>query len=187
MSFIGNSIRNYCVNYFNFKGRTGRAEFWTITLILVVMSVLLNSLSSSLQTLFNLLTIIPTMAMVMRRANDSNLSKVVVVLYYVFSFMGVILILVSLSAVAAVTMFSHGLSSNSTGVYTVISLILISFFTIVSTIIAIILWLVIACRKTRKIPSSTKDSAAHFATDFTTDSSMDSNSDSTADRYNVKR
>lgn len=103
MSFIGNSIRNYCVNYFNFKGRTGRAEFWTITLILVVMSVLLNSLSSSLQTLFNLLTIIPTMAMVMRRANDSNLSKVVVVLYYVFSFMGVILILVSLSAVAAVT------------------------------------------------------------------------------------
>ena len=127
------------------------------------------------------------MAMVMRRANDSNLSKVVVVLYYVFSFMGVILILVSLSAVAAVTMFSHGLSSNSTGVYTVISLILISFFTIVSTIIAIILWLVIACRKTREIPSSTKDSAAHFATDFTTDSSMDSNSDSTADRYNVKR
>ena len=127
------------------------------------------------------------MAMVMRRANDSNLSKVVVVLYYVFSFMGVILILVSLSAVAAVTMFSHGLSSNSTGVYTVISLILISFFTIVSTIIAIILWLVIACRKTREIPSSTKASAAHFATDFTTDSSMDSNSDSTADRYNVKR
>lgn len=123
------------------------------------------------------------MAMVMRRANDSNLSKVVVVLYYVFSFMGVILILVSLSAVAAVTMFSHGLSSNSTGVYTVISLILISFFTIVSTIIAIILWLVIACRKTREIPSSTKDSAAHFATDFTTDSSTNS----TTDRDNINQ
>lgn len=184
MSFIENSIRNYCVNYFNFKGRTGRAEFWTVTLILIVVSVLLNCLYPTLQTLFSLLTVIPTMAMVMRRANDSNLSKVVVVLYYVFSFMGVILIL---SAVAAVTMFSHGLSSTSTGVYTVTSLILISFFTIFSTIIAIILWLIIACRKTREIPSSTKDSAEHFATDFTTDSSMDSNSDSTADRYNVKR
>lgn len=183
MSFIGNSIRNYCVNYFNFKGRTGRAEFWTVTLILVVVSVLLNCLYPTLQTLFNLLTIIPTMAMVMRRANDSNLSKVVVVLYYVFSFMGVILILVSLSAVAAVTMLSHGLSSNSTGVYTVISLILISFFTIVSTIIAIILWLVIACRNTREIPFSTKDSAAHFATDFTTDSSTNS----TTDRDNINQ
>lgn len=113
------------------------------------------------------------MAMVMRRANDSNLSKVVVVLYYVFSFMGVILILVSLPAVAAVTTFSHGLSSTSTGVYTVISLIFISFFTIVSTIIAIILWLVIACRKTRVIPFSTKDSAAHFATDSSTNSTTD--------------
>lgn len=180
MSFIGDSIRNYCVNYFNFKGRTGRAEYWTVTLILVVVSVLLNSLSSSLQTLFNLLTIIPNMAMVMRRANDSNLSKVVVVLYYVFSFMGVILIFVSLPAVA---MFSHGMSSTSTGVYTVISLIFISFFTIVSTIIAIILWLVIACRKTRVIPFSTKDSAAHFATDFTTDSSTNS----TTDRDNINQ
>lgn len=176
MSFIENSIRNYCVNYFNFKGRTGRAEFWTVTLILVVVSVLLNRLSTLLQILFNLLTFIPSMSMTMRRANDSNLSKITVILYYVFSFLILILaILVSFVLYIAGNFFGLLLASRFIS------------FSILFAIIAIILWLIIACRKTREIPSSTKDSAAHFATDFTTDSSMDSNSDSTADRYNVKR
>lgn len=169
MSFIENSIRNYCVNYFNFKGRTGRAEFWTVTLILVVVSTLL-------QILFNLLTFIPSMSMTMRRANDSNLSKITVILYYVFSFLILILaILVSFVLYIAGNFFGLLLASRFIS------------FSILFAIIAIILWLIIACRKTREIPSSTKDSAAHFATDFTTDSSMDSNSNSTTDRDNINQ
>lgn len=71
----------YCVqNTFNMKDRANRSEFWyfflanvLIGIILVAISVLLNSQSLILLQLFQIFQILPTYGIVVRRFHDLNM------------------------------------------------------------------------------------------------------------------
>lgn len=65
-------------NYFKFSGRTGRKEFWYFFLINFVISNILSAIAKSsdgfvfagITALFSLASIIPTIAIFVRRMND---------------------------------------------------------------------------------------------------------------------
>ncbi|MBR1825859.1 MAG: DUF805 domain-containing protein [Alphaproteobacteria bacterium] len=76
-------------NYFNFKGRTSRYDYWgfwlTDMLVIIIFSVLsvflketpaFSSLSDNLKQAYGLLLIIPRIAAIVRRFHDTNKSAV---------------------------------------------------------------------------------------------------------------
>ncbi len=57
-------------NYTNFKGRASRAEYWWWALFTVILSILLSSISDSLGNLGSLVTLLPSIAVAIRRVHD---------------------------------------------------------------------------------------------------------------------
>ena len=57
-------------NYTNFKGRASRAEYWWWALFTVILSILLSSISDSIGNLGSLVTLLPSIAVAIRRVHD---------------------------------------------------------------------------------------------------------------------
>ena len=64
------AIRSGFQNYTNFKGRASRAEYWSWALFTVILSILLSSVSDSLGNLGSLVTLLPSIAVAIRRVHD---------------------------------------------------------------------------------------------------------------------
>ena len=64
------AIRSGFQNYTNFKGRASRAEYWWWALFTVILSILLSAINSSLGDLGSLVTLLPSIAVAIRRVHD---------------------------------------------------------------------------------------------------------------------
>ena len=64
------AIRSGFQNYTNFKGRASRAEYWWWALFTGILSILLSSISDSLGNLGSLVTLLPSIAVAIRRVHD---------------------------------------------------------------------------------------------------------------------
>ena len=64
------AIRSGFQNYTNFKGRASRAEYWWWALFTVILSILLSSISDSTGNLGSLVTLLPSIAVAIRRVHD---------------------------------------------------------------------------------------------------------------------
>ena len=64
------AIRSGFQNYTNFKGRASRAEYWWWALFTVILSILLSSISDSFGNLGSLITLLPSIAVAIRRMHD---------------------------------------------------------------------------------------------------------------------
>jgi len=64
------AIRSGFQNYANFKGRASRAEYWWWALFTVILSFLLSPINSSLGDLGSLVTLLPSIAVAIRRVHD---------------------------------------------------------------------------------------------------------------------
>ena len=122
MTFV-DSVKSGFKNYFNFKGKATRAEFWYWVLFTVLLSLVLSTIESviwrpaatsgdwmqdlaslsetqtPLSNIANLLLLIPNLSVMARRFHDAGFSakwlfvSVVPVLYAVFAGFGIIAIL----------------------------------------------------------------------------------------------
>ncbi len=57
-------------NYTNLKVRASRAEYWWWALFTVILSILLSSINDSLGNLGSLVTLLPSIAVAIRRVHD---------------------------------------------------------------------------------------------------------------------
>ncbi|GBL20535.1 inner membrane protein YhaH [Acidimicrobiaceae bacterium] len=64
------AIRSGFQNYANFKGRASRSEYWWWALFTVILSVLLSSINGAVRDLGSLVTLLPTIAVAVRRMHD---------------------------------------------------------------------------------------------------------------------
>ncbi len=64
------AIRSGFQNYTNFTGRASRAEYWWWALFTVILSILLSSINGSLGDLGSLVTLLPSIAVAIRRVHD---------------------------------------------------------------------------------------------------------------------
>ena len=64
------AIRSGFQNYAHLKGRASRAEYWWWALFTVILSILLSSINSSLGDLGSLVTLLPSIAVAIRRVHD---------------------------------------------------------------------------------------------------------------------
>jgi uncharacterized membrane protein YhaH (DUF805 family) len=66
-------------NYVNFEGRARRQEFWTFVLINILITIVLSVVAAVIGTgilsmLFSLATLLPTIAVGVRRLHDRDMS-----------------------------------------------------------------------------------------------------------------
>ncbi len=73
MTFV-DSIKTCFSKYADFNGRAGLSEFWWFMLFCFVAGLLLASVSSMLQLLFSLGTLLPSLAVGARRLHDTDRS-----------------------------------------------------------------------------------------------------------------
>lgn len=66
------AIRSGFQNYTNFKGRASRAEYWWWILFIVILNTLLSNINKGFADLGSLLTLLPTLAVAVRRVHDVN-------------------------------------------------------------------------------------------------------------------
>ena len=69
MNFI-DAVKSVLTNYANFNGRSRRSEYWWYFLFSIVCSQGLNFISPSISLIFSLATIIPSIAVGVRRMHD---------------------------------------------------------------------------------------------------------------------
>tara|TARA_B100001964_G_C14159812_1_gene566101 strand:- start:716 stop:1318 length:603 start_codon:yes stop_codon:yes gene_type:complete len=88
-------------NYFVFRGRSTRAEFWWWQLFYIVVSIILSIIDSFtgipnvLQSIFGLVLLIPSISLATRRLHDINKSGWCQLLWFVPVGIGAIIALVS--------------------------------------------------------------------------------------------
>ena len=66
------AIRSGFQNYANFKGRASRSEYWWWVLFTVLAEIVASAIQSSLGNAASLLTLLPTIAVAVRRMHDTN-------------------------------------------------------------------------------------------------------------------
>jgi uncharacterized membrane protein YhaH (DUF805 family) len=80
---IINSYKAFWTNYFNFKERASRSEYWWAALVNGIISLVLNityvvsttiPFSAFLAMLFGLVIVIPSLSLTVRRLHDTNKS-----------------------------------------------------------------------------------------------------------------
>lgn len=64
------AIRSGFQNYANFKGRASRAEYWWWVLFTVIAGGVASAIHSSLGNAASLVTLLPTIAVAVRRMHD---------------------------------------------------------------------------------------------------------------------
>lgn len=70
MEDIQRSVRTCLTKYVDFSGRAARPEYWWFMLALLVVSIILNMVSSTLGMLFSLATLLPSLSAGARRMHD---------------------------------------------------------------------------------------------------------------------
>ena len=68
------AIRLFFSNYFNFKGRTRRSEYWKAGIFVSTISTVLSAILPELGAIWALITLIPSLSMFIRRLHDIGLS-----------------------------------------------------------------------------------------------------------------
>jgi len=66
------AIRSGFQNYANFKGRASRAEYWWWTLFSVLVGLAGSAIHSSIGNLAQVITLLPSIAVAVRRVHDSD-------------------------------------------------------------------------------------------------------------------
>lgn len=77
MTDMINAYKEYFTRYFDFSGKTSRAGYWWVVLANIIIGFilgLLGSLGVTLSSIYSLITIIPGLAIVIRRLHDTNRS-----------------------------------------------------------------------------------------------------------------
>lgn len=69
MNFI-EAVKSVVTNYANFNGRSMRSEYWWYFLFSIICSQGLSFISPSVSLVFSLATIIPSIAVAVRRMHD---------------------------------------------------------------------------------------------------------------------
>jgi len=66
------AIRSGFQNYANFKGRASRSEYWWWVLFTLLAEIVASAIDSSLGNAASLLTLLPTIAVAVRRMHDTD-------------------------------------------------------------------------------------------------------------------
>ena len=69
VSFV-EAIQLFFKNYTNFAGRASRSEYWWIVLLNILVSAVVGAISPTLAGLWGLVTLIPSLALCVRRLHD---------------------------------------------------------------------------------------------------------------------
>ena len=89
------SVSSFFSNYFVFKGRSSRSEYWYAMLFCFVIGLFLDGVDKSLASLFNLITLIPSLSVFSRRMHDVGRSGWWYLL--IFTIIGIIPVLIWLT------------------------------------------------------------------------------------------
>lgn len=80
------AIKMFFANYFNFKGRSTRAEYWWVYLFTLIVAIVLSffgKYGSTLSGIFSLAILIPNLALTVRRLHDTGRSGYWLLGYYI--------------------------------------------------------------------------------------------------------
>ena len=71
------AYKSFWMNYANFKGRATRGEYWWVVLANVIIGLLLGcfgELGTTLTSAYTIITLVPGLALIVRRLHDINKS-----------------------------------------------------------------------------------------------------------------
>jgi uncharacterized membrane protein YhaH (DUF805 family) len=71
---FGDSIKTCFSKYATFDGTASRSEFWWFCLFLVLAAAIVGLFSTTLQAVFNIATLLPSLAVGARRLHDTDRS-----------------------------------------------------------------------------------------------------------------
>lgn len=150
---IGEAFIRFWKKYATFKGRASRGEFWwwvlctfiiqiAFAVIFAVLGAIIdsntaNGMRSFVNTIWALATIVPSLALSVRRLHDTNKAGTTLVILYAIDFIGGVLLSVGLvmTGLGAISVIGGG--SSSTGVAGIL-LLIIGFIACLATSIVLI-------------------------------------------------
>lgn len=153
---IGEAFIRFWKKYATFKGRASRGEFWwwvlctfiiqiAFAVIFAVLGAIIdsntaNGMQSFVNTIWALATIVPSLALSVRRLHDTNKAGTTLVILYAIDFIGGVLLNVGLvmTGLGAISAISGG--SSSTGAAGIL-LLIIGFIACLATSIVIIVFM----------------------------------------------
>lgn len=169
---IGEAFIRFWKKYATFKGRASRGEFWwwvlctfiiqiAFAVIFAVLGAIIdsntaNGMQSFVNTIWALATIVPSLALSVRRLHDTNKAGTTLVILYAIDFIGGVLLSVGLvmTGLGAISVIGGG--SSSTGVAGIL-LLIIGFIACLATSIVLI---VLMAKKTDPAGARFDDPAA---------------------------
>lgn len=169
---IGEAFIRFWKKYATFKGRASRGEFWwwvlctfiiqiAFAVIFAVLDAIIdsntaNGMRSFVNTIWALATIVPSLALSVRRLHDTNKAGTTLVILYAIDFIGGVLLSVGLvmTGLGAISVIGGG--SSSTGVAGIL-LLIIGFIACLATSIVLI---VLMAKKTDPAGARFDDPAA---------------------------
>ena len=162
---IGEAFIRFWKKYATFKGRASRGEFWwwvlctfiiqiAFAVIFAVLGAIIdsntaNGMKSFVNTIWTLATIVPSLALSVRRLHDTNKAGTTLVILYAIDFIGGVLLSVGLvmTGLGAISVISGG--SSSTGAAGIL-LLIIGFIACLATSIVIIVFMAKEDRSSRR-------------------------------------
>ena len=90
------AYKKYFINYANFKGRSSRSDYWWVVLANIIIGAVfgcLGEFGETLSTLYTIVTLVPGIALIVRRYHDINKSGWNY-LFILVPFVGFIIVLV---------------------------------------------------------------------------------------------
>lgn len=169
---IGEAFIRFWKKYATFKGRASRGEFWwwvlctfiiqiAFAVIFAVLGAIIdsntaNGMQSFVNTIWALATIVPSLALSVRRLHDTNKAGTTLVILYAIDFIGGVLLSVGLvmTGLGAISVIGGG--SSSTGAAGIL-LLIIGFIACLATSIVLI---VLMAKKTDPAGARFDDPAA---------------------------
>lgn len=169
---IGEAFIRFWKKYATFKGRASRGEFWwwvlctfiiqiAFAVIFAVLGAIIdsntaNGMQSFVNTIWALATIVPSLALSVRRLHDTNKAGTTLVILYAIDFIGGVLLSVGLvmTGLGAISVIGGGSSSTGTAG---ILLLIIGFIACLATSIVLI---VLMAKKTDPAGARFDDPAA---------------------------
>lgn len=169
---IGEAFIRFWKKYATFKGRASRGEFWwwvlctfiiqiAFAVIFAVLDAIIgsntaNGMQSFVNTIWVLATIVPSLALSVRRLHDTNKAGTTLVILYAIDFIGGVLLSVGLvmTGLGAISVIGGG--SSSTGAAGIL-LLIIGFIACLATSIVLI---VLMAKKTDPAGARFDDPAA---------------------------
>lgn len=109
-----NAVKRFFTKYATFTGRASRGEYWWVILFTVLVAIVFSILNAAtdssalvtmLQSIWSLATLVPMLAVSVRRLHDTNRSGWWLLLVYVLEFVGLVILIVG-GAVATFSLLS---------------------------------------------------------------------------------